>query len=112
MTQASFEVRFTEDSARDLNEIVDYISANGSVDDALRVADAIEHRIDSLNQFPERGSILQELQGATHCEYRQLLVWPYRIIYFVDALTVEIFMIVDGRRNFQSHISSRMTSST
>lgn len=108
MSTARFKVRFTEDAARDLDQLIDYISANVSPDHARRLADAIERKIESLDRFPDRGSIPREIESLGLRNYRQLLVSPYRIIYFFDGSTVEIFMIIDGRRDFQSLLLLRL----
>ena len=105
-----FEVLLTEDANRDLEDIYSYVAehdAPGKADDLL---DRIEDVIESLSTHPERGSIPKELSALGIRDYRQRFYKPYRIIYRVIGKRVYIYLIADGRRDFQTLLARRLLS--
>jgi toxin ParE1/3/4 len=106
-----FEVLLTEDASRDLEDIYTYVAehdAPGKADDLL---DQIQEVIDSLSTHPERGSYPKELSALGIREYRQRFYKPYRMIYRVIGKQVYVYLIVDGRRDFQTLLARRMLGS-
>ena len=104
------EVLLTEDANRDLEDIYSYVAehdAPGKADDLL---DRIENVIESLSTHPERGSIPKELSALGIRDYRQRFYKPYRIIYRVIGKRVYIYLIADGRRDFQTLLARRLLS--
>lgn len=71
----------------------------------------IEQVIESLSTYPDRGSYPNELSALGIREYRQRFFKPYRIIYRVMGKRVYIYLIADGRRDFQTLLARRMLSS-
>jgi len=103
-----FEVLLTEDANRDLENIYNYVAehdAPGRADDLL---DRIEEVIEGLSKHPERGSFPKELSALGIRDYRQRLYKPYRIIYRVIGKRVYIYLIADGRRDFQTLLARRL----
>lgn len=103
-----FEVPLTEDANRDLEDIYNYVAehdAPGRADDLL---DRIEEVIEGLSKHPERGSFPKELSALGIRDYRQRLYKPYRIIYRVIGKRVYIYLIADGRRDFQTLLARRL----
>lgn len=103
-----FAVLLTDDAARDLEEIYDYIARHDSPQNADRVLEWIEKAFSSLSEFPERGVYPKELSTLGIREYREVFFKPYRIIYRVMDKLVYIFLIVDGRRDMQSLLQRRL----
>lgn len=103
-----FAVLLTDDAARDLGEIYDYIALHDSPQKADRVLEWIEKAFSSLSEFPERGVYPKELSALGIREYREVFFKPYRIIYRVMDKIVYIFLIVDGRRDMQSLLQRRL----
>jgi toxin ParE1/3/4 len=64
--------------------------------------------VESLSQFPERGSYPKELAALGIKEYRQTFFKPYRMIYRVIGNQVMIYLIIDGRRDMQSVLERRL----
>jgi toxin ParE1/3/4 len=58
---ARFEVLLTEGAEQDLESIHDYIANFDSMANANYVLDRLMETVDSLSQFPERGSYPREL---------------------------------------------------
>jgi toxin ParE1/3/4 len=105
---AKFEVLFTEGAEQDLEAIYDYIRELDCVANANYVLGELMDAIESLSQFPERGSYPKELVGLGIKEYRQTFFKPYRVIYRVAENQVIIYLIVDGRRDLQSVLARRL----
>ncbi|MDE2594159.1 MAG: type II toxin-antitoxin system RelE/ParE family toxin [Burkholderiales bacterium] len=105
---ARFEVLLTEGAEQDLESIYDYISEFDCVVNANHVLDELMNVVESLSQFPERGSYPKELVGLGIKEYRQTFFKPYRVIYRVTGSQVIIYLIADGRRDMQSVLARRL----
>ena len=103
-----FEVFLTEDAARDLEAIYDYVAQRDGPSKADHVLDRIEHVVKSLAAFPERGARPKELLWLGIHDYRQTLFKPYRVIYRVVGERVYVYLIVDGRRDMQTLLARRL----
>lgn len=103
-----FEVSLTEDAARDLEEILDYIAEHDDPSKAGHVLDRIEEVVESLARFPERGSYPKELLSLGIRDYRQTFLKPYRVIYRIVGQRVYVYLIVDGRRDMEALLARRL----
>jgi toxin ParE1/3/4 len=101
-------VLLTNDAARDLNELYDYITVHDSPRKADYVLKQIEKTFSTLSEFPERGVYPKELLELGIREYREIFIKPYRIIYRVMEKNVYVLLIVDGRRDMQSLLQRRL----
>ncbi len=104
----SFRVFLTNDAARDLEEIYNYIAGHESPQQADYVLDQIEKAVSSLSGFPERGAYPKELLALGIREYREVFFKPYRIIYRLIEKNVYILLIANGRRDMQSLLQRRL----
>jgi toxin ParE1/3/4 len=103
-----FRVFLTNDAARDLEELYDYIALHDAPRKADYVLDQIEKAFSKLSELPERGAYPKELLTLGIREYRQIFFKPYRIIYRVMEKDVYVLLIVDGRRDMQSLLQRRL----
>ena len=103
-----FRVLLTNDAARDLEELYDYIALHDAPRKADYVLDQIEKAFSKLSEFPERGAYPKEMLTLGIREYRQIFFKPYRIIYRVMEKNVYVLLIVDGRRDMQSLLQRRL----
>jgi toxin ParE1/3/4 len=103
-----FVVLLTDDAARDLEEIYDYIDANDTPGKADHVLDGIVNAFNSLADMPNRGAYPKELLAVGLRDYREILFKPYRIIYRVVDATVYVLLIADGRRDMQTLLQRRL----
>jgi toxin ParE1/3/4 len=103
-----FEVLLTEEAARDLEEIYDYIAEYDDPSKAGHVLDRIEQVVERLAEFSERGSHPKELLSLGIRDYRQTFFKPYRMIYRVVGQRVCVYLIVDGRRDVQTLLARRL----
>jgi len=106
-----FEVFLTEDANRDLEDIYAYVAEYDALGKAEALLGRIEEIIERLSAQPDRGSYPKELSALGIREYRQVFYKPYRIIYRVSGKRVYIYLIADGRRDFQTLLARRLLSS-
>lgn len=104
----SFAVLMTDDAARDLEKLYDYIAIHDAPQKADFVLSQIEKAFSQLSQFPERGSYPEELLALGMRDYREIFFKPYRIIYRVVDKNVYVFLIADGRRDMQTLLQRRL----
>jgi toxin ParE1/3/4 len=107
----SFRVSLTEDAARDLEDLYEYIELHDVQGKADYVLDQIERTFSALAKNPERGACLKELFALGIREYREVFFKPYRIIYRVMSENVYVVVIADGRRDMQSLLQRRLLQS-
>jgi len=103
-----FAVLLTNDAARDLNELYDYIAGHDSPQKTDYVLEQIEKAFSTLSEFPERGVYPKELLKLGIREYCEIFLKPYRIIYRVMEMNVYVLLIVDSRRDMQSLLQRRL----
>jgi len=103
-----FAVFLTDDAARDLDELCDYIAVQDAPQKADHVLEEIEKAFSRLSEFPERGAYPKELLALGLREYREVFFQPYRIIYRVMDKNVYVLLIADGRRDMQSLLQRRL----
>ena len=105
-----FEVLLTDDANRDLEDIYSYVAEHDAPGKAEDLLDRTEGVIESLSTHPERASYPKELSALGIREYRQRFYKPYWIIYRVIGKRVYIYLIADGRRDFQTLLARRLLS--
>jgi len=103
-----FTVLLTNDTARDLDELYDYIALHDAPRKADYILEQIEKAFSKLSEFPERGAYPKELLALGIREYREIFFKPYRIIYRVMDKNVYVLLVVDGRRDMQSLLQRRL----
>src|SRR5574337_663066 len=103
-----FAVLLTNDAARDLDEIYDYIALHDAPHKADHVLDQIEKAFSRLSESPERGAYPKEPLSLGIREYREVFFKPYRTIYRVTGKNIYILLIVDGRRDMRSLLQRRL----
>lgn len=96
--------QFAED---DLNEIVEYYFSL-SPNYIENIVSEFETNIMSLQQYPKRGRIVPELDRQGISQYRELMQGHYRIVYEISEDKVIVHTIIDGRRNFEDIIISKL----
>ncbi|WP_253722360.1 type II toxin-antitoxin system RelE/ParE family toxin [Treponema sp. OMZ 787] len=97
--------RFAED---DLNEIIDYYYSL-SKNYIEKVISEFEKNIMSLKKYPKSGRIVLELEKQGILQYRELIQGYYRIVYEILSDAAIIHTIIDGRRNFEDIIISKLS---
>lgn len=75
---------------------------------AERGLDEILAAAASLERLPDRGAHPRELQALGILDFRHVMVPPYRLIYRVVGQVVYVYLVADGRRDFQSLLEQRL----
>lgn len=105
-------VILTESAINDLSSIYEYIELNDSISSADYVLDELEKLVFSLDTMPSRGRSVDELAkvGIKFEFIKQISFKPYRVIYRVDIKKVFVLAVVDGRRDLDDLLLSRIMS--
>ena len=56
------------------------------------------HRLDQAREFPESGRGVPEFARP---EIRELIEWPYRLVYRVHPDTIEVLSVLHGRQELR-----------
>ena len=70
--------------------------------------DNLEKTVFSLADLRSRGFCVKELEALGIKNIREIYFKSYRIIYEIEADVVNVFCIVDGRRDFVSLLEKRV----
>ncbi len=87
-------VYWTRNAKRELRAIHDYIAQN-SPRYAQGMVDRITRKTEQLASHPQLGAVVPQYSDAS---IRELLVYPYRVIYRIGASRVEVLSVVHGAR--------------
>jgi len=87
-------VYWTRNAKGELRAIHDYIAQN-SPRYAQGTVDRITRRTNQLASHPQLGAVVPEYSEAS---IRELLVYPYRILYRVGESRIEVLSVVHGAR--------------
>ena len=82
----------------DLKKIYDYI-ARDSKYYARKVSQEIVEKSEKLNNFPEIGRIVPEIDEPN---IRELIIYSYRLIYEISPDKIEILALIHGKQDFSS----------
>ena len=102
-----YEVVLSQLAEIDINEIVSYyLQKNRDV--ALELYKRIKNRILELNNLPNKGRIVPELDKNGIHEFRELIEGNYRIVYSIHEMRVDILAVVDSRRNLDDILINKV----
>lgn len=102
-----YQVLWTETAQHDLSEIIAYI-AQDSKTAAKKQYNGIKTSAADLVRFPEKGRIVPELKKQNIEKYRELIIAPWRVFYRIEQMTVFVLAVIDGRRNIEDILMSRI----
>ena len=92
----------------DLREIISYFQSLSPAYVEKTISE-FEKNVLSLKDFPKSGRIVPELAKQGIENFRELIQGYYRIIYEISNDTVNVHAIIDGRRDFEDIIISKIT---
>ena len=107
MTSKKYTVYWTKIAQDDLIEIIEYITLD-SLNTAEEIFEKIKKQTIKLENFPERGRTVPELDFHNISNYRELIITPWRIVYRIEEQKVYILSMIDSRRNFEDIILKRL----
>lgn len=100
-------VIWSREAERDLADIASYI-AHDSPQNARLIVGRIRRRTEALRDFPRRGRVVPELLELGISNWREIIIRPYRVIYTVEHDSVEIDVVADSRRDFETLLMERL----
>ena len=103
----TFSPVFTKFAEDDLIEILDYF-VDRNPDYIPKLVQRIDIRLEELRNYPRKGRIIPELEKKSITDYRELIEGNYRIIYHIKDREVLVLSIIDGRRNFEEIIVTKL----
>ncbi len=103
-----YAVFLTDAASEDLQDLYDFLLEYEVEGRADKILEKIEELIQSLSGHPDRGNHPKELMSIGVREYRELHFKPYRILYRVIEKKVFVYLIADGRRDFQTLLQRRL----
>jgi toxin ParE1/3/4 len=103
-----YKVNLVIDAETDLFDIYLYVARNDSPGKADRLLNNLEKTILRFEATPMRGSYPPELEHIGVFEFREIFFKPYRIIYQVSKSNVYVHCVIDGRRDLQDLLHSRL----
>ena len=95
----SLELRWTEQAANQLGAIAEFVSLTSPVY-AEQLVERLVDRLSQAQEFPESGRHVPEAGPA---DIRELIEFPYRLIYRVGSSTIDVVAIVHGRQDLSPH---------
>jgi plasmid stabilization system protein ParE len=102
-----FEVLWAAAAENDLLGIVDFI-ADKDPGTAVHVLNRIKTGTARLEESPRRGRVVPELLKQGISRYREIVIKPWRVIYRIEAKRVYVASVIDGRRNVEDVLLSRL----
>lgn len=105
--KVEYQVRIPNSVKKDIEEIIDYFF-DERPEYAQKIFLSLFEKINSLKSFPNRGRTVPELLEHNVNEYREIFETYWRIIYRIDDDIVEIFTVIDARRNVQDLLVEKL----
>jgi toxin ParE1/3/4 len=94
------QVVWSEPALLDLHDIVHYLGIE-SVSLARKQYERIRESAKRLEQFPEVGRVIPELEREAILKYREFVIHPWRLMYRISEERILILALIDGRRNVE-----------
>ena len=88
-----------QEALEDIDSIATYIEKDSSVY-AKAVVSKIFEKAEILQEFPEIGRIVPELNDTT---IREVFVYSYRLIYKIKKQSIIFIAVVHGKRLLENH---------
>ena len=102
-----YEVVLSQLAEIDINEIISYYLQKNK-DSALELYKRIKNKILELDNLPNKGRIVPELDKNGIHEFRELIEGNYRIVYSIHEMRVHILAVVDSRRNLDDILINKV----
>ena len=103
----NIKVKWSNVAENDLRRIIEYI-ARDNIANARKVFERIKEKTAALNQLPDKGRIVPELQDYGITLYREIIVSPWRTIYRPTDKAVYVLSVIDSRQNVEDILLNRL----
>lgn len=102
------KVLLTVEAEDDLFDIWRFVAESDSPAKANTILEKLEASCLSLGKTPNKGYVPKELRRVDIFDFYEIHFKPYRILYELDEKRVLIHAILDGRRDMESLLRSRL----
>ena len=103
-----YKVLITPQAQADIRGIHEFVLQREGALRAAGVLQELKKAVFSLASTPLRGKEPVELEPLGATDYLQIVVKPYRIIYYVQGQVVQVALVADGRRDFAGLLALRL----
>jgi len=103
----SFFVYWSEIALSDVDGLLTHISQRNP-ERVMDIWRQIDRRVEALGHFPYRSRLVPELKALGVEEYREIVIYAYRILLRVRANKVFILGVFDGRRDMEDVLVERI----
>jgi len=103
-----FKVVILDSAEQDLKELRAYILKNFSVETWRTTYAKIKESIRNLQNFPQAGSVPDEIEKLNLSQYRQVVSGMNRVIYEVRLDVIYVHVVVDTRRDMNALLTRRL----
>ncbi len=100
------QVFWTKQAKIDLMEIIEYIAVDSKTI-AIEKLHQIQQKAQKLQEMPDKGRVIPELERQNVTRYRELIISPWRIMYKIEQKKVYVLAVMDGRRNIEDILLQR-----
>ena len=107
----TLEVFWSRSAVRDLDEILEYLAEQASIDRALALYEELRRRVASLSRMPRRCRYVPELKDLGLTEFRESNLPPYRIFIRLAEKRVILLGVLDSRRDLEEILIQRALES-
>jgi len=104
-----YQIVWTKSAVSDLEDIIKYIAENNPLT-ARNLFTTIKKQVSTLSYSPQHGRYIPELQEQGIFLYRELIIYPWRVMYKIHEKTVYIMAIIDSRRNVEDILLEKLIS--
>lgn len=91
------EVVWADTASDDLEAIAEYVARDSEAYATALVQEIVE-AARSLAEFAHRGQVVPEVRRE---DVRELLVYPYRLVYRIEGQVVLVLAVIHGARRSQ-----------
>jgi len=95
------KIVWSQDSAEDLEDIIQYINDRSGKEMAKSIYKRIIYKIENASVFPGSGRKVPELDVLGDSGIHEVIESPWRIIYRITENELHIISVIDGRRNVE-----------
>ena len=99
---------WSKDAVEDFREILEYFIIKSGKNTAYKIYKKIIEKIDMLETSPVYGKVVQDLKDIGIGNIHEITESPWRIIYREQNEVVYILCVLDGRRNVQEILISKV----
>ena len=104
----SVSVVFLRSAELDLKELKSYIVKNFGKETWKASYSKIQEAVGTMQTFPLRGKIPEELGRLNLTQYRQVISGMNRIIYEIRQETLYVHIVCDTRKDMKSLLTQRL----